>query len=304
MRGGQGRRLRTRRGPGCRGGARGRRHLARGRRRVGGGRAARRAGRARPAAGARRDDRRPSSTWRSAPAPTSPSGGRGSSTWSRRAGRELGVRPQVHVKYDTGMGRLGERDPGVVAELARVGGREPRGRPGRRLDPLRDRRRGRRRASSSSSSSASASSPMPLRDELGRDAARRQQRRDAARAARPLRHGPLRGRDLRARPVRSRPGRAAGSSRRWSCAPTSPTSSASSPATRPATGAPGAPREPTCGRRAADRLRRRRPPRALQQRRRSWSAAAATRSSARSRWTTSPSTSAPSPRSSRAPRRS
>ena len=29
----------------------------------------------------------------------------------------LGVRPRVHVKYDTGMGRLGERDPGVVTEL-------------------------------------------------------------------------------------------------------------------------------------------------------------------------------------------
>ena len=35
-------------------------------------------------------------------------------------GRELGVRPQVHVKYDTGMGRLGERDPGVVTEVARA----------------------------------------------------------------------------------------------------------------------------------------------------------------------------------------
>lgn len=31
----------------------------------------------------------------------------------------LGVRPRVHVKYDTGMGRLGERDPDAVAALAR-----------------------------------------------------------------------------------------------------------------------------------------------------------------------------------------
>ncbi len=33
-----------------------------------------------------------------------------------RAGA-LGVRPRVHVKYDTGMGRLGERDPAAVADL-------------------------------------------------------------------------------------------------------------------------------------------------------------------------------------------
>jgi alanine racemase len=40
-------------------------------------------------------------------------------------GRELGVRPQVHVKYDTGMGRLGERDPDAVAELARAAAASP-----------------------------------------------------------------------------------------------------------------------------------------------------------------------------------
>jgi alanine racemase len=32
-------------------------------------------------------------------------------------GAELGVRPRVHVKYDTGMGRLGERDPDAVFAL-------------------------------------------------------------------------------------------------------------------------------------------------------------------------------------------
>jgi alanine racemase len=32
-------------------------------------------------------------------------------------GAELGVRPRVHVKYDTGMGRLGERDPDAVLAL-------------------------------------------------------------------------------------------------------------------------------------------------------------------------------------------
>jgi alanine racemase len=32
-------------------------------------------------------------------------------------GAELGVRPRVHVKYDSGMGRLGERDPDLVLAL-------------------------------------------------------------------------------------------------------------------------------------------------------------------------------------------
>lgn len=46
--------------------------------------------------------------------------------WDRRfldvvaaRGRALGIRPRVHVKYDTGMGRLGERDPRAVAALLR-----------------------------------------------------------------------------------------------------------------------------------------------------------------------------------------
>jgi alanine racemase len=40
-------------------------------------------------------------------------------------GRELGIRPRVHVKYDTGMGRLGERDADAVAELARAAAASP-----------------------------------------------------------------------------------------------------------------------------------------------------------------------------------
>ena len=40
-------------------------------------------------------------------------------------GRALGLTPRVHVKYDTGMGRLGERDPRVVAELLRRAADEP-----------------------------------------------------------------------------------------------------------------------------------------------------------------------------------
>jgi len=35
---------------------------------------------------------------------------------AERAG-QLGVRPRVHVKYDTGMGRLGDRDPEAVRQL-------------------------------------------------------------------------------------------------------------------------------------------------------------------------------------------
>jgi alanine racemase len=37
-----------------------------------------------------------------------------------RRAREHGSTPRVHVKYDTGMGRLGERDPDAVAELVRA----------------------------------------------------------------------------------------------------------------------------------------------------------------------------------------
>ncbi len=84
------------------------------------------------------------------------------------------------------------------------------------------RRRGRRadaaRAGRASSPSARAcASCVP-----GGDAARRQQPGGALPAGEPARHGPLRDRRLRARPVAARPGRRTGSSRRWSCAPTSP----------------------------------------------------------------------------------
>ncbi len=42
------------------------------------------------------------------------------------AAAALGLTPRVHVKYDTGMGRLGERDPRAVAELLRSAAAEPR----------------------------------------------------------------------------------------------------------------------------------------------------------------------------------
>ena len=41
-------------------------------------------------------------------------------------GAALGVRPRVHVKYDTGMGRLGERSPRAVAELVRLAATDDR----------------------------------------------------------------------------------------------------------------------------------------------------------------------------------
>lgn len=41
-------------------------------------------------------------------------------------GEALGMRPRVHVKYDTGMGRLGERDPRLVAGLLAAAAADPR----------------------------------------------------------------------------------------------------------------------------------------------------------------------------------
>ena len=55
----------------------------------------------------------------------------------------LGSKARVHIKYDTGMGRLGERDPTAVRRAGRGGGRGRRGRADRFLDPLRDGRRAR-----------------------------------------------------------------------------------------------------------------------------------------------------------------
>jgi alanine racemase len=41
-------------------------------------------------------------------------------------GVDLGVRPRIHVKYDTGMGRLGERDPEEVLSLVDLVGADER----------------------------------------------------------------------------------------------------------------------------------------------------------------------------------
>jgi alanine racemase len=42
---------------------------------------------------------------------------RGFAQLAGERGAKLGVRPRLHVKYDTGMGRLGERDPDAVLAL-------------------------------------------------------------------------------------------------------------------------------------------------------------------------------------------
>ena len=113
----------------------------------------------------------------------------------------------VHVKLDSGMGRLGTRDPDEATRVADAVAGDPRPASGRRDDPLRHRRRrpglraraarrlravGERRA---------GRAPRGAR-------ARRELRRHAARARRPLRPRALRHRALRHGPVPLRPGRA------------------------------------------------------------------------------------------------
>lgn len=41
-------------------------------------------------------------------------------------GEQFGFRPRIHIKYDTGMGRLGERDPDVVRALLEQAASDPR----------------------------------------------------------------------------------------------------------------------------------------------------------------------------------
>ena len=136
-------------------------------------------------------------------------------------GRELGIRPQVHVKYDTGMGRLGERDPEVVGRLARTAA----GSPDVDLVGLWT-----HFATADETDAAfldAAARPLPRSRPAAAggargDAARGQQRRDAARAARSPRHGPMRGRRSTASTPSASTRPRAGSSPRSSCARTSP----------------------------------------------------------------------------------
>ncbi len=121
-------------------------------------------------------------------------------------GASLGLRPRVHVKFDTGMGRLGERDPAAGRAAARARRRRRPDRAGGALDPFRDRRRARlellRRAARAL---PRACRPGPRATRPA--AARGEQRRDPAVGRLALRHGPLRRRRLRARSVRRGSGR-------------------------------------------------------------------------------------------------
>ena len=114
---------------------------------------------------------------------------------------------RVHVKLDTGMGRLGAKDPDAGARGRGRGRRVRAAGAGRRDDPLRDRRRAGRRTSSTSS--CARFRPFARGGEAGASGlhrARREQRRRAAQRGRALRHGALRDRRLRDGSVRRGPG--------------------------------------------------------------------------------------------------
>ena len=116
---------------------------------------------------------------------------------------------RLHVKLDSGMGRLGERDPGKVIELARACVEDQRLDVGgvwthfATADEEGD-------AYLGEQLSAFAAGRRGGQGELAPECTsmQRQQRRDPARPRDPLRHGPLRDRRLRARSLRARPLRA------------------------------------------------------------------------------------------------
>ena len=159
------------------------------------------------------------------------------------AGLPPGTR--VHVKLDTGMGRLGTRDPAEatrVAEAAVARRACARG----RHDPLRDRRRRPRvhgRAAGALHAlgrGAQAGPPGPARP-------RRQLGRDAARARRALRPRPLRHRRLRHGPVPARtPPRTASSPRSSLVSYVAEVKTARAGRRAPATAAASWPSAPTC----------------------------------------------------------
>ena len=175
-------------------------------------------------------------------------------------------------------------------ELVDASPRPTSARARRRLDPLRDRRRARRRASSTSSSRGSRALAEPrARDAPGvllctpPTAPRR--------CASPASHFDMvrcgiaiYGLD----PFGERPGARRASSRRWRSAPTSPTSSASSRAPAPGYGRTLARPSATPGSGCCRSATATACAAALQQRRGPGRRPPATRSSARSRWTTSP----------------
>ena len=153
--------------------------------------------------------------------------------------RAQGRPARVHVKYDSGMGRLGNRDPEEVLALLRACDDDPD-------------------LELAGVWTHFATADEPDSDFFDEQLERFEAVAAAVRAEFPdvtvhaansaavfrepalaLRHGALRGRRLRARPVPGRSRRARPGRRRSRCAPTSPTSSASRPGTRPATAGPG-----------------------------------------------------------------
>ena len=222
----------------------------------------------RAAPGARRADAARARRWRSTPTPTSPSGGRASSSWPRRAARALGDPPAGprQVRHRHGPAR--------------------RARPGRWSAGSLARRPARRTSSWSGSGPTSRPPTSPTRAFFDA-AARALPRARAAAARRARRPAPAR------REQRRDPARARRRTSTWSAAGSRSTASTRSARTRPSSGlepalelrsyvadvkrfepgdSAGYGRTWTAdradlGRRAADRLRRRRPARALQQRR-------------------------------------
>ena len=225
---------------------------------------------------------------RCARGPTWSPGARASSPRSRRTRTARGA--GVHVKLDTGMGRLGTRDP-AEATRGRRGGRRRAGPAARRRDDaLRHRRRRprlRARAARRFPPWAEAlrgahAGAAPARRELRRHA------RDPRVAARPR---ALRHRRLRHGPVRRRPGGAR--ARAGARAALLPRGGQARPrrARAPGYGRRFVAARADLDRHGAGRLRGRRAAGADERRATCSSAGAACRSSARCRWTTSPSTS-------------
>ena len=198
---------------------------ARGRRRPGSrSRPPREAERARPplperaAADDGRADREPSSTSRSPPAPRSPSGARASARCVARP-RPRARRPAARSTSSTTAAWAGSasRDPGAVLALARACAERPRPRAGRRLDPLRDRRRAGLGLLRRAARALRARSPRAVRAEHPGVIVHAANSAAVLREpALPLRHGPLRGRGLRPRPVPGATPPSAASSRRCS----------------------------------------------------------------------------------------
>jgi hypothetical protein len=172
---------------------------------------------------------------------------------------------RVHVKLDSGMGRLGTRDAALAGALA-SGLRRARARAGRRDDAPGDRRGGRPgvhgRAARALLELGRAAARAPSRA----DRPRREQCRAARRRAGALRHGALRRRRLRPRPLRRRSGRMGSRARARAALLGRGGASRARSATAPATGDDSSPRADRAGGRSG-RLRRRPAPPALQQRR-------------------------------------